>query len=541
MGDRGKGIFEVTRPFWRKDFVAAALLAATGFFALGYGAILLTGDSSPTAIMWPADAFALCLMLRYASDWRQRILMLAGIFAADMFSNGLGGSGLLMTLGYSLVNTLELMLCLALVGFRRVLRFKHARAMMLFGLKIGLLPSLLGGAAAMLVTLAAGGAIPDAFAGGRNWVFADVLGFCIVFPIGMTISWRQIHKLRLPQRLPLALFTIALVVTVTALVFPLRNYPLQFLVLPAALVMTNQFRVLGAGTAMIIIAGIVLAEPVPKLAIDPVTRIQYLQLFLAVCSIVCVRAATLLNQRDLHQAISERKHRRAVRASRFKSQLLAHVSHEVRSPLSAIIGFSSMLESGSMPAQRAPEFAAVIAHNGELLQRLHDDLLDLSRAEAGALTIQAERVAVGTTLKTCVGALRMDATLGGKDVLIEEVEDALAVKADPVRLAQILNNLIANAFKYGDNFSPIRVRARALEDGFGRIEIVNAGPGIPASEREAVFLPFRRSAEVGRRVPGAGLGLSIAKLLVEAQGGRIDFESVPGRQTRFWIDLPLAA
>ncbi len=80
-----------------------------------------------------------------------------------------------------------------------------------------------------------------------------------------------------------------------------------------------------------------------------------------------------------------------------------------------------------------------------------------------------------------------------------------------------------------------------LEDGFGRIEIVNSGPGIPASEREAVFLPFRRSADVGRRVPGAGLGLSIAKLLVEAQGGRIDFDSVPGRQTRFWIDLPLAA
>jgi len=131
-----------------------------GFFALGYGAILLTGDSSPTAIMWPADAFALCLMLRYAGDWRQRILILGGIFTADMVSNGLGGSGLVMTLGYSLVNTLELMLCLALVGFRRVLRFKHARAMMLFGLKIGVLPSLLGGVAAMLVTLAAGVRFP---------------------------------------------------------------------------------------------------------------------------------------------------------------------------------------------------------------------------------------------------------------------------------------------------------------------------------------------------------------------------------------------
>jgi signal transduction histidine kinase len=126
-------------------------------------------------------------------------------------------------------------------------------------------------------------------------------------------------------------------------------------------------------------------------------------------------------------------------------------------------------------------------------------------------------------------------------VLIETVEDSLALRADPVRLAQILNNLIANAFKYGDNFSPIRLRAHALADGFGRIEIVNSGPGIPKDEHGAVFLPFRRSAHVGRNVPGAGLGLSIAKLLVEAQGGRIDFESVPGRQTRFWIDLPLAA
>jgi signal transduction histidine kinase len=230
-----------------------------------------------------------------------------------------------------------------------------------------------------------------------------------------------------------------------------------------------------------------------------------------------------------------------VRASRFKSQLLAHVSHEVRSPLSAIIGFSAMLESGSLSADRAPEFAAIIAHNGELLQRLHDDLLDLSRAEAGALSIRSERVAVNPTLQSCIKAIRLDATLGGKDVLIEGVEDALAVKADPLRLAQILNNLIANAYKYGDNFSPIRIRARRLEDGFGRIEIANAGPGIPTAERQAVFLPFRRLQSVGRRVPGAGLGLSIAKLLVEAQGGRIDFESEPGRQTRFWIDLPLAA
>ncbi len=531
---------DTARPFLRTDLLLATLLAAVGFFLLGFGAIRLTPQGSPIAIIWPANAFALCLMLRYGRNWRDYGLMLAGTFVGDLFGNGLGaGSSMVLTLGYSLANTLEIGVCMALVGKVRALRFANVRAAIAFGFKAGLVPPLLGATAAMLVTWAGGG--HDAFAAGRNWLFADVLGFCIIFPIGMTISWRQIQKLRLPQRLPLAVGAVILMLGVTVLVYPLRFYSLQFLILPAALLLTARFRILGAGTAMIIITAVILADPMPPKSLDPVVRIQYLQLFVAVCSLVCVRAAGLLNQRDLHQAIIERRHRRAVRASRFKSQLLGHVSHEVRSPLSAIIGFSSMLESGSLSPERAPEFAAIIAHNGELLQRLHDDLLDLSRAEAGALTIQAERVAVGTTLIACIKGIRLDATLGGKEVLMDRIEDALAVRADPVRLAQILNNLIANAFKYGDNFSPIRVSAHARADGFGRIEIANTGPGIPVAERRAVFLPFRRSQLVGRSVPGAGLGLSIAKLLVEAQGGRIDFESEPGRQTRFWIDLPLAA
>ena len=233
------GGVRVPGSFFRKEFIAAALLAAVGFFALGYGAIRLTPEGSSTAIIWPADAFALCLMLRYARGWRERAVMLAGIFAGDLFSNGLGGSGPVLTLGYSLVNTLELALCLMLIGHRRTLRFPHVRAAALFGLKVGVLPALLGGISAMLVTQLGGA--PDAFAAGRNWFCSDVLGFCIIFPIGMTISWRQIEKLKLRQRLPLALGTVSLLVIITLLVFPLRHYPLQFLILPAALILSSQF------------------------------------------------------------------------------------------------------------------------------------------------------------------------------------------------------------------------------------------------------------------------------------------------------------
>ena len=174
----------------------------------------------------------------------------------------------------------------------------------------------------------------------------------------------------------------------------------------------------------------------------------------------------------------------------------------------------------------------MIAHNGELLQRLHEDLLDLACAEAGKLSIKAERVTVSETLKSCVGAIHLNTSLGGKKVVMETMEDGLAVNADPARLAQIINNLIANAYKYGDNFSPIRVRAQRLDDGFGRIEVLNAGPGIPVRERHTVFQPFGRGEQIGRQVPGAGLGLSIAKLLVEKQGGRIDFERTGPGQSR---------
>jgi signal transduction histidine kinase len=521
------------------EFLTSALAAAAGFFLLGYGAILIMPQGNSAAVIWPATAFAACVILRHARNWSERAVMLAGVTIADLLNNSLGGDSLVMVLGYTLVNVLELAVALAIAGTGRALRSGDIRKTALLTLTVSVLPPVLGGGASVVIAWLDGQ--QHLFVGGLHWFIADALGFLMIFPIGMAISWRQVHKLDLRRRLPLAIASVSLLVAVTVLVFRLHAYPLQFLILPAAIFVTRWFRMLGAGLSVIIIAAIVLTETVPPLPFDPVTRVQLLQLFLAVCSLVCVRVASVMNERDLHIAIIERRHRRVVRASRFKSQLLSHVSHEVRSPLSAIIGFSAMLEKGTLPVDRAPEFAAIIAHNGELLQRLHDDLLDMGRAEAGVLSMRSERVAVGSCLHNCVSAIRLDATLGGKDVLLEDVADTLALQADPLRLAQILNNLIANAFKYGDNFSPIHVRAHAMEDGFGRIEIANTGPGIPRAEHDAVFLPFRRSVEVGRNVPGAGLGLSIAKMLVEAQGGRIAFESVPGRQTRFWIDLPLAA
>ncbi len=517
--------------------ILVSIATFAGFFLLGYGGIFIWGDNHSASPIWPATAFGFVMLLRLSRSRGEDAAMLGAILLAGLLANYLSSTPFALSLGFSLINVADVLVGNLAVRHLKMPRLTSMASVVKFILIAAITPSLAGAllSAALAVTQGV-----DPVVTGTRWLLANLLGALIVFPFGLTVSLRQFAKLKLERRFLAALGLFAALTAVSLLAFS-YGVPSMFLAMVLSMAIAARFRLMGAGAALIVIAAIAFASVRVLPGSHTIAWVELLQFYLATTSAVSVRTAMLLNERDLHVAIIERRHRRAVRASRFKSQLLAHVSHEVRSPLSAIIGFSSMLESGTLPAERAAEFAAIIAHNGELLRRLHDDLLDLSRAEAGALSIQSERVVVGLSLEACVRGIRLDASLGGKDVLIESVEDALAVQADPQRLAQILNNLIANAYKYGDNFSPIRVRARALEDGFGRIEILNTGPGIPQAERGAVFLPFRRSATVGRQVPGAGLGLSIAKLLVEAQGGRIDFESVPGRQTRFWIDLPLVA
>jgi signal transduction histidine kinase len=516
-----------------------ATITFSGFFLLGYGGIWVAGGNSNQASpVWLATAFGLCLLLRLSRSRADDLAMLAAILAGGLLANGLGGATPPLVIGFSVINLLDVLAGLVAMRILAQPRFTTMKSALRFGLAAAISPSLFGAILSYGLIRLVGG---DAWATGLQWLFANVLGVCILFPFAMTVSLRQFAKLQLERRFFEALAVFAVVAAVSVVGFRASPYPLQFLILAAAFLATARFRLMGAGAAMIIITAIAVASPAPFDTVHPVAGAEMLQLFLAVTSLICVRTAMVLNERDVHMAVIERRRRHAVRASRFKSQLLSHVSHEVRGPLSAIIGFSGMLESGSLPLDRAHEFAHVIGHNGELLQRLHDDLLDLSRAEAGVLSILSRRVQVRSTLEMCISGLKLETALGGKLVLLEEMEDSLAVSADPMRLAQIINNLIANAYKYGDNFSPIHVRARRLADGFGRIEIANAGPGIQSHERETLFRPFGRLAQAGRNVPGAGLGLSIAKLLVEKQGGRIDFESIPGRQTCFWIDLPLAA
>ena len=523
---------------WRR-ILWISLIAGAGYFLLGYGGIRISGHERMIATIWPATAFAVCMIVRLSRSRRQDLAMLAAAFVAHIAINVAVGAPNLVTLGFALLGLMEVsgaVIAVRLFGSRR---FRDLRGSLRFLFAAIIAPPLVAASLAAIVMILAGNRAWQTDA--PHWFAANVLGFCIILPVGLSASWRKIAKLRLGERRGEVLLVFLGLMLVSLYAIRWAPQPMPVIILPVALAATARFRLLGAGMAMLMVLVVVLTSRFN--AITPhqlALKIEMMQIFLAVTSLICTRSAMVLNERDLHLAYIENHRRRAVRASRFKSQLLSHVGQEARGPLSAIIGISTVLESGTLAPDRAQEFAHVVAHNGELLQRLHADLLDLARAEAGALTIRTEKVRVGQTLKTCIGAIRLEAALGGKPVLMEKVEDDLSVHADPQRLAQIINSLIANSYKYGDNDSPIRVRTWRLGDGFGRIEILNTGPGISLREREVMFQLFGPGCG-GRTVPGAGLGLSIAKLLAEKQGGRIDFESIPGRQTRFWIDLPLVA
>jgi signal transduction histidine kinase len=436
-------------------------------------------------------------------------------------------------LGLSFVTTIEVLASVFAIRRLAPRRVRDMGDALRFGLLVMVMPCALGGLLAQASIMGLGGRA-DWQADGLHWFATHILAFFIILPFGLNVSWHQFAKLDLRHRWVEALIVFTALFGISLFALSYYQRPLAILIIPAALAATVRFRLLGSATAMFIVVAIIFTRR--DVSAD---QIVLAQSFLAVLSVITARTAMFLNERDLYMAIIERHRRRAVRASRFKSELLSHVSAEARGPLAAVIGFSSILESGELSPARAQEFAHIVAHNGELLQRLYGDLHDITRANADDLSIAPEELEVGPTLKSCIGAIREEVALGGKPVVMDKIDD-MVVQADPERLIQILNNLIANSYKYGDNHSPIRVRASRLKDGFGRIEISNSGPGIPIRERDTIFKPLG-SEGGGRQVPGAVLGLSVAKVLTEKQGGRIDFESVPGRQTRFWIDLPLVA
>jgi PAS domain S-box-containing protein len=232
----------------------------------------------------------------------------------------------------------------------------------------------------------------------------------------------------------------------------------------------------------------------------------------------------------------------AEESSRLKDDFLATLSHELRTPLNAILGWVHMLETGELSVARARQAVDVIGRNARLQAQLIEDILDVSRIITGKLEIERVPVSMSQLLDIVVAGITPAATTKGL-VFHSEVVPALPpIEGDAKRLYQVLNNVLSNAIRFTDAGGTIELRCNADESSL-HIDIRDSGIGIPSDFLPHVFDRFRQADSRSTRVHGGlGLGLAIAKHLVELHGGDILANSDgPGRGTLVSIRLPVAA
>lgn len=231
-------------------------------------------------------------------------------------------------------------------------------------------------------------------------------------------------------------------------------------------------------------------------------------------------------------------------ANRLKDQFLATISHELRTPMNSIIGFSEALLNdlyGPLNDEQASRIRR-IRRNAHDLLHLIDDLLDLSKIDAGRLTLQPASVAVHNVVRHVVQSLEAQAQARGLELITEVPPDLPPLCVDPQRLKQILTNLLSNAIKFTPQ-GRVTVSAGLLANGGPGIAITVAdtGIGIAPEDQAIIFDEFRQAdGSTTRAYGGTGLGLAITKKLVEMMGGAIGVESAPGEGSRFTVSLPLA-
>jgi signal transduction histidine kinase len=251
--------------------------------------------------------------------------------------------------------------------------------------------------------------------------------------------------------------------------------------------------------------------------------------------------------RHLNATLEQRVEERTVElasANRAKSMFLANMSHELRTPLNAIIGFGEMIEHEVLgpvgrPAYR--EYAEHIHDSGRHLLALVEEMLDLSKVEAGKLEIERVPTRPGALLSESLRMLRAAAQSAEVEIVVDANPDSWpAVDGDPMKLKQVLVNLIGNAIKYTPSGGKIRVDGEAAEPWL-KIRISDNGIGMRPQDIPLVVQPFYRvhSAYDATR-QGAGLGLPFAKAVVELHGGTLDIESRPGAGTTVTVTLPLS-
>jgi two-component system, cell cycle sensor histidine kinase PleC len=232
-------------------------------------------------------------------------------------------------------------------------------------------------------------------------------------------------------------------------------------------------------------------------------------------------------------------------ANRVKSEFISNMSHELRTPLNTVIGFSKLLaehERRQLPAEDISEYARLIQDAADHLLSLINDILDISKIQSGRFTLDATEVDIDEVLETVASSFKQAAA--DANVKLElRVDPAVATcRGDARKLRQAFSNLVSNAVKFTSDGGSVLVEARATAIGGTTVMIYDTGVGMDEEELKVALTPFGQvDGKRSRWREGAGLGLPIAKALIELHGGQIEIESARSKGTKVTIQLPAPA
>lgn len=381
--------------------------------------------------------------------------------------------------------------------------------------------------------------------GMQIWWFGHSLGMMLVLPLILSLNRKSLDVLSHPLR---ALEWVGLLGLLGAVV-----YGRYFLHIPVIIVFLNLLMVVIAarlrmsgltvamlGTAIISFAAL-LNDPGSGSTVTPEVRIVTAQLLLISVTLPFMLVAVLLSERDGLSARAKAGQKRAELASEAKSRLLANVAHEIKSPVAGVIGIGDLWSSGQLGPVTATqkEMADMLVKTARQVEALAHDLLDVARAESGAVKVELRPTDASGLVEDVrrATALRPEA----RNIRLEVVRDGegLVALADSQRLSQVIDNLATNAVKYGGSGGVVTFRVSRVFEGI-RIEVADRGPGLSAEKQAQLFEPFNRLGLERSTVEGHGIGLALAKRLVELQGGVIGVDSEPGQGATFWVELPAA-
>ena len=565
-----------------KQLIHTGIIAASYYILAEISRELAATPQAVTPV-WPSDGIAAAAVLTLGMKALPGVFL--GSFLANIWAFASGVSGGAAVFAWMQVITIALGTTAgtAVGGYlmRRQLAgqdlLAHSRHVFYFVLYMVLGGTVIN-ATSGVTALCVGPQLPWSAFGAvwLTWWLSNVCGIVVVAPVILVWLRSQRHKLapQMDGRMRVEMALVCACILIVGYESFLRGYAIEYLLIPCLIWAAFRFHARFGLSLMFLVATMAVLGTVRGLGTyarpDLGQSLLLLQGFIGCAAVTTLFLLATLRERSraLDSLEQSRRHSQAQAqqlslsneelraataaaqaASRAKTEFLANMSHEIRTPMNAVLGFCELLQSNDLDLT-SREYVTAIGNSGNALLALINDILDLSKIEAGQLPINYEPVILADLLHE-VEQIYTPVTARKQLALSSEIRPGVpaAIQSDPVRLRQVLVNLLGNAIKFTDQgYIKIIIDARARPDNDDSddvdldISIQDTGIGIEPNQQQLIFEAFRQAdGKIFRKHGGTGLGLAITKRLVEMLGGSVSVTSVPGDGSTFTVALSAVA